>query len=336
MRICMSIKEKLNALCKIAQTFNREKITWNLGSSGMLFLRGIVHQFNDLDLMIAIEDIEKAAIILDAFGDRLPPRSTQKYQTKHFIEYVIDGVDVDLMAEFVILKDQQSYTFEIHKGDVFDWMMLGFETIYLASIKEWKYYYHLMERHDKISILESISDYHSIELYLKKPSQDDIPNIDQFKQAFVVRDESLHGSCGITGFDDLHDWLNYLELLNHKETVPAGRVLSSEYLCIRKSDDKMVGIVNIRHELDDELLKHGGHIGYSIHPDERQKGYAKEQLRLALLECQRIGINPILITCNQHNEASRKTILHAKGVLENTFVEEDGNIVERYWVTMNT
>lgn len=332
----MSLSKKLSVLCAIAHAFNQEHVTWNLGSSGMLFLRGIVHSFHDLDLMVAIEDVEKAMLILDNMGHRLPPRPTERYQTKYFVEYVIDSIDVDLIAEFVIVNHHQSHAFIIHHGDLFDWITLGNETIYLGSIHEWKKYYHLMERKDKIAILESIPNQYPLELYLKKPSQEDIPQIDQFKKAFVVREESLHGGCGLTGFDNISDWLDYLELLYQKNTVPVGRVLSSEYLCIRKSDHKMVGIINIRHELDDELMKHGGHIGYSIHPEERRKGYANEQLRLALLECKRLGINPILITCNQNNEASRKTILHAKGVFENTYVEEDGNIVERYWVTLNT
>ncbi|BCP61067.1 hypothetical protein SUT328_02500 [Streptococcus parasuis] len=59
----------------------------------------------------------------------------------------------------------------------------------------------------------------------------------------------------------------------------------------------MVGICTIRHDLNHEHLKNYiGHIGYSIHPEERRKGYATEQLRLALLEAKKLGIAQVLIT----------------------------------------
>ncbi len=332
----MSLQNKLDVLCHMAHTLNEKNITWNLGSSGMLFLRGIVKDFNDLDIMVANEDINQAIHIFDAMGKRCSSQSTDRYKTRYFYEYTIRDVDVDLMAELTIMAKDESHMFSIHRGETFDWTMLGHEKIYLSSTKEWLNFYRQMNRKDKVAILESTSKNHPIELVLKKPTYDDIFNIQAYRQAFIDIGESLHGGCGIMEFKDIKDWIDYLELFKEKRTVPPGRAISSEYLCIRKTDHKMVGIVNIRHELNEELLLHGGHIGYSIHPEERQKGYAHEQLRLALIECQRLGINPILITCNRDNEASRKTILHAHGVLENTFVEEDGNVVERYWVTINT
>ena len=71
----------------------------------------------------------------------------------------------------------------------------------------------------------------------------------------------------------------------------------------------MVGICNIRHHLNQEFLVHiAGHIGYSIHPEERRKGYATEQLRLALLEAKKLGIAQVLITAADWNIASQKTI----------------------------
>lgn len=76
-------------------------------------------------------------------------------------------------------------------------------------------------------------------------------------------------------------------------------------------DNKIVGMVNIRHRLNEHLLKVGGHIGYSICKSERGKGYGKEQLRLALLEAKNIDINKVLMTCDKDNFLSRNTILSA-------------------------
>ena len=170
------------------------------------------------------------------------------------------------------------------------------------------------------------------QLMLVKPSKKHHNQIMGFRKEFIDYKESLHGGCGLHEFDDYDAWLQYLDKFENLKDLPSGRVLSSEYACIRKSDDVVVGMVNIRHYLNEELLLLSGHVGYSIRPTERQKGYAHEQLRLALLECDKLGINPILITCNKDNAGSRRTILKAGGMKENEVVEDDGNIVERYWI----
>lgn len=169
-------------------------------------------------------------------------------------------------------------------------------------------------------------------LVLIEPSEKYLLHISSYLKEFNEAKESLHGGCGLQEIDDVSEWLSYLKRFKNKDTLPLNRVISSEYLCVRENDDQLVGLINIRHELNEELLFEGGHIGYSIRPSERNKGYAHEQLRLALMICDRLNINPILITCNKDNEASRKTILKAGGIKENEVTEDNGNIVERYWI----
>lgn len=96
----------------------------------------------------------------------------------------------------------------------------------------------------------------------------------------------------------------------------------------------MVGICNIRHHLNQEFLVHiAGHIGYSIHPNEQRKGYAKEQLALALQEAKTLGINRVLITAADWNIGSQKTILGNGGVYEDTRIDpDDGDRMLRYWI----
>ena len=89
--------------------------------------------------------------------------------------------------------------------------------------------------------------------------------------------------------------------------------------------------MDIRHELNDYLRLFGGHIGYGIVPSERRHGYAKIPLALALPIARSIGIKKVLITCNDTNAGSAKTIESAGGVLENKVLEE-GILTRRYLV----
>lgn len=153
-----------------------------------------------------------------------------------------------------------------------------------------------------------------------------------FRDEFLVLDESIHGSCQLAHYPIIDEWLSFLDDLTHKDKLPKDYVISTEYACVRESDRYLLGLVNIRHMLNEHLLMYDGHIGYSIRPSERRKGYGYTQLLCALDMCDTLGINPILITCNKDNEASRKTIIKAGGIKENDVVEDNGTIIERYWI----
>lgn len=104
-------------------------------------------------------------------------------------------------------------------------------------------------------------------------------------------------------------------------------------LCLDKDRNIFVGAVNIRHYLNDSLLKMGGHIGDGVRPSERRKGYATAMIALALEECRKLGIHKVLMCCDKENIASAKSIIHNGGVLENE-VEEKGHLEQRYWIQL--
>ena len=119
-------------------------------------------------------------------------------------------------------------------------------------------------------------------------------------------------------------------------TVPKGRVPATQYIFVREEDDKIVGMLQIRHCLNDYLEKYGGHIGYSVAPSERRMGYATQMLETALPKCKELGMDKVLITCIDNNEGSRKTILANGGIYESTVYEPDGKMfLERYWIVLS-
>jgi predicted acetyltransferase len=94
-------------------------------------------------------------------------------------------------------------------------------------------------------------------------------------------------------------------------------------------------MLNLRHRLNDFLMQRGGHIGYSVHPDFRRQGVATRQLALGLEEARKLGLTRVLITCDQDNIGSARTIQRNGGVLENeAFDSYYGTIVQRYWVEL--
>jgi predicted acetyltransferase len=124
-------------------------------------------------------------------------------------------------------------------------------------------------------------------------------------------------------------------LLDSEEgkNLPANWVPDSTFWLVNENK-KVIGVVNIRHRLTDKLFNCGGHIGYGIRPSERGKGYANRLLYLSLEKAKELGIQKALVVCDKCNIASEKTILKNGGVPDRDYIEEDGNIVKRFWIEL--
>lgn len=156
----------------------------------------------------------------------------------------------------------------------------------------------------------------------------------EYKDEFDNNNEILHGTAGLGKAENFEEWLKAIVDNSFEETVRQGFVPSSTYLAVRVEDDKLLGMIDIRHKLNEYLFNFGGHIGYSIRKSERRKGYAKKMLGQALGKCREMGLDKVLITCDKENIASASTIKSQGGVLENEVNEED-EIVQRYWINLN-
>ncbi len=133
--------------------------------------------------------------------------------------------------------------------------------------------------------------------------------------------------------NDYHDFEYYLNHLEMKAPTD-GKVPDSVFFLLDEDRNILLGAVNIRHYLNEFLLREGGHIGDGIRPSERRKGYATELIRLALIECKKLGINKVLIICDKSNIGSSKSIIKNGGILENEFMNSDGEIEQRYWINL--
>lgn len=174
-------------------------------------------------------------------------------------------------------------------------------------------------------------------LYLKFPALEDKKNVLDFKEEFILSGQKMAGVGGLDKTESFEEWLEKIESEKNKETCKEGRVPATLFLTYRIEDNRLVGIVQIRHELSDYLLKYGGHIGDCVRPSEQGKGYATEQIGLALEKCRELGIDRALITCKKHNVASARTIVKNNGKLENEVKNEfeEDEIMQRYWIELS-
>jgi predicted acetyltransferase len=180
-------------------------------------------------------------------------------------------------------------------------------------------------------------------LYHKTAAED-------FKKDFFEIQENY-----IPGCDKFHDmgyeaWLTRTVNNRQKSTVSSDSVVRATFFAVRKCDNKIIGIIDIRHSLGDdvnltqcdeklrkyvEYLKNfGGHIGYSVRPSERNRGYATEMLKIGLEYAKSLNIERVMIGCYSDNPQSIKTIEKCGGVLSETKTYTDGNPMNIYYVSL--
>jgi predicted acetyltransferase len=126
---------------------------------------------------------------------------------------------------------------------------------------------------------------------------------------------------------------DFLDQLKQDKLNPREGFVPSTTYCLVNESEKIVGLVNLRHYLNERLSIMGGHIGYGVPPAERRKGYATKMLELTLIEAKKLGIEKAFLTCYTENIGSNKTIINNGGILAVT-CEVEGRMTNKYFINV--
>ena len=174
------------------------------------------------------------------------------------------------------------------------------------------------------------------EFILTKPTNEYAEEISRYRDEFLASGESMDGTGPLSKIEDPFRYVEICSEWERPETVPTGLVPATQFMLVRASDNHVVGMIQVRHMFNSFLSKFGGHIGYSVCPSERGKGYASLMLKKVLPYCKQVGIDKLLVTCLEDNIASEKTIRKCGGIYESTIHEPHGGVnLKRFWIDLD-
>ena len=163
-----------------------------------------------------------------------------------------------------------------------------------------------------------------MDVFLELPTMKRKEEALKFIDEFIIHESKINGTGGLDSSETYEIWLENT-LYSHNGGQRPNRVSASTYFLIDKDTDEILGMINIRHKLNDYLITNGyGHIGYSIRPSKRRKGYATKLLELGLDVCKERNISEVMIGCYKDNIGSKKTIENNGGKLIKEFRDSDG------------
>jgi predicted acetyltransferase len=171
---------------------------------------------------------------------------------------------------------------------------------------------------------------------LVKPDASYAGEIRSYREEMLLAGSSMDGTGALRRVEDPLEWLKYNAIMENPNTVPENKVPATQFVLTDTDTGRIYGMLQVRHDLNEYLRKFAGHIGYSVRPTERRKGYAKKMLKMALKYCRDVlGMQRVMVSCLVENEASRRTILSCGGVFEEKIYEHVENVwLEKYWITL--
>lgn len=163
------------------------------------------------------------------------------------------------------------------------------------------------------------------------PTERDEQAVMAYREHFLAAGDPLDGTSRLDQYPVYEDWLTNVRR-NHAGIGLDEWHVQSTTLLAKREDGVLIGMIDLRHRLNSALEKRGGHIGYSVSPAQRGKGYATEMLRQVLDRCREMGLKRVLLTCDSSNIASQKVMIR-NGARQDEQSPCDSQ-TKRYWIKL--
>jgi len=169
------------------------------------------------------------------------------------------------------------------------------------------------------------------DIVLIKPNIKYYNEINEFKESLLLTNDFV-GTCELKKYD-IKEWLRFIKKQESALTCRKLFVPESVFMLYDKVNNKVIGMVSLRHYLNDNYKEIGGHIGYVISPLYRNKGYGNMILSLIINKCKKFNLDELLLVTHINNEYSKKVILKNKGILKDIYPFHD-DVYERYIIRL--
>lgn len=169
-------------------------------------------------------------------------------------------------------------------------------------------------------------------------SRDYTSQLIAYKRAFHQKGEQMDGSSFLDAYENIDDWFDVLDKLNKGTNLPNGLVPSKTYMALMDTN-VLVGLADLRFDIEKNayLRDISGHVGYSVHPTYRQKGYGQTILSLLKQEAKKYGFQHLIVACDADNIASENIIRANGGVFLNDVIDpRDQMRVKRFVIDLMT
>ena len=176
------------------------------------------------------------------------------------------------------------------------------------------------------------------ELLFIEPTMNYADEIVAYRQEMLDADSSFDGCFSMKRMPDPQEYVDYcIGWANPSRVADEHGAWGNVLLVIRKADNRMVGCMQVHNVLTQRMQECTGHVGYSVRPSERRRGYAKIMLAKALDFLTAFGFEEVVVSCLPDNIGSKKTILANGGeYIDTRYLDSDDVNLERYKFCLKT
>lgn len=147
--------QKENVLAKVAALLSEQQIIWALGGSMLLHCNGVTDNVESIELVVVPEDFEKLDQVLSPLGEKRPRVPSPFYATRFFSEYIIDGVEFDVMSGLMLHFKGFLYRYQFGRSAIVAMLPVGEVFVPCTALEDWYVLYQMMPwRHDRVEALE--------------------------------------------------------------------------------------------------------------------------------------------------------------------------------------